>query len=341
VPSIVALLPLCKPLSTQEGNVMSQQKIHDLYDFMRQISFEMAAEYNRIQMRATEDPGTAGDQGEENWAELLRDWLPRTYEVVTKGRIISQDGRTSPQIDVLVLSGAYPKKLLNKKLYLAAGVAAAFECKITLRTSHIADAVANCVRIKSLYPPRIGTPYKELHCPLIYGLLAHSHAWRGTQSTPEENIEQKLNEVDVSQVTHPRSQLDILCVADLATWTSSKMTFFGPRQSSDWETMAPIYGSNGSATTAYVGHTRKHEQQVEHFTPIGVLVSYLSQKLAWEDASLRNLADYYRVADIAGSGQGYMRRWPSSIYSDEIRTRVEAGCLSNGRPWDEWSIAFQ
>ena len=56
---------------------MSQDKTHDLYDFMQQISNEMAAEYDRIQKRATEDPGTAGDQGEENWAELLRGWLPR------------------------------------------------------------------------------------------------------------------------------------------------------------------------------------------------------------------------------------------------------------------------
>ena len=69
---------------------MSQEKTHDLYDFMRQLSNEMAAEYDRIQKRTTEDPGTAGDQGEENWADLLRGWLPRTYEVVTKGRIIWQ-----------------------------------------------------------------------------------------------------------------------------------------------------------------------------------------------------------------------------------------------------------
>ena len=114
---------------------MSQQNTHDLHDFMSQISNEMSAEYDRIQKRASEDPGTAGDQGEENWAELLRDWLPRNYEVVTKGRIISQDGKTSPQIDVLVLNGAYPRKLLGKKLYLAAGVAAAFECKTTLKAN--------------------------------------------------------------------------------------------------------------------------------------------------------------------------------------------------------------
>ena len=155
---------------------MSQDKTHDLYDFMRQLSNEMSAEYDRIQKRATEDPGTAGDQGEENWAELLREWLPRTYEVVTKGRIIGIDGRTSPQIDVLVLKSVYPEKLLSKKLFLAAGVAAAFECKTTLKSEHIEKAVETCVKIKNLYPVREGTPYKELHAPIVYGLLAHSHS---------------------------------------------------------------------------------------------------------------------------------------------------------------------
>ena len=320
---------------------MPQQKTHDLYDFMRQISAEMSAEYNRIRLRATEDPGTAGDQGEENWAELLRDWLPRNYEVVTKGRIISQEGVTSGQIDVLVLNGAYPKKLLSKKLYLAGGVAAAFECKTTLKTSHITKAVKNCANIKRLYPIRTGTPYKELHSPPVYGLLAHSHAWKGKSSTPEQNIEQRLHEVDALHISHPRLQLDLLCVADLAAWTSSAFTFLGPRQVPDWSTMAPVYGPNGSATSAYIGHTRTYEQQAEQFTPIGVFISYLSQKLAWEDPVLRNRADYYRIVNIAGSGKGYMRVWPSSIYGDEIRPQVEAGMLSNGKPWDEWSVAFQ
>ena len=61
---------------------MSQEKTYDLYDFMRQLTNDMAAEYDCIQKRTTEDSGTAGDQGEENWAELLRRWLPQTYEVV-------------------------------------------------------------------------------------------------------------------------------------------------------------------------------------------------------------------------------------------------------------------
>ena len=271
---------------------MSEEKTHDLHDFMRQLSDEMAAEYDRIQKRAVEDPGTAGDQGEENWAELLRGWLPRTYEVVTKGRIISQDGRTSPQVDVLVLKSIYPKKLLNKKLYLAAGVVAAFECKTTLTAADIEKTVENSTKIKDLYPARNGTPYKELHAPIVYGLLAHSHSWKRPNSTPKENIKQKLWESDHSHVSHPRLSLDLLCVADLATWTLFKAArhLFSPRCDS-------VYGTNGPVETAYIERTG----QPGRFIPIGDLISSLSRRIAWEDPVLRDFVNYYWYAGIASS----------------------------------------
>jgi hypothetical protein len=47
---------------------------------------------------------------------------------VTKGRILTETGYASPQIDVLILHPSYPKILLDKKMYLSGGVAAAFEC---------------------------------------------------------------------------------------------------------------------------------------------------------------------------------------------------------------------
>ncbi len=65
-----------------------------------------------------EDPGTAGDEGEENWADLLRDWLPQNYHIVTKGRILARNNEAGPQLDILVLKPDYPSKLLNKKHYL-------------------------------------------------------------------------------------------------------------------------------------------------------------------------------------------------------------------------------
>ena len=318
---------------------MSEDKPHDLYEFMRQLSDEMAAEYHRIQMRATEDPGTAGDQGEENWAELLRGWLPRTYEVVTKGRIISADGRTSPQIDVLVLKDIYPEKLLTKKLYLAAGVAAAFECKTTLKASHIDEAMDTCVKIKSLYPVREGTPYKELHAPIVYGLLAHSHSWKGPNSTPEANIEQKLLESDYLHVLHPRQGLDLLCVADLATWTLNKGTFLSQLSPRD-----PNYApQEAKAITAYIRHTPDCGSQVGNFTPIGVLISRLLKRLAWEDSALRDLADYYYNTEMAGSGSGKIRSWqPNSIYSAEVHSGfgVRGPLAGEANTWDEWFSGF-
>ena len=78
---------------------------HDIEHLMRQATSNMLAEYERMRKLAREDPGTSGDQGEENWAELIAKWLPATFHVVTKGRIISSTGQTSSQVDVLVLAG--------------------------------------------------------------------------------------------------------------------------------------------------------------------------------------------------------------------------------------------
>jgi hypothetical protein len=67
---------------------------NDLFDFMVQATKEIADEYARIQKRVTEDPGTAGDQGEENWATLLRRYLSPQFHVVTKGHILGHQGST-------------------------------------------------------------------------------------------------------------------------------------------------------------------------------------------------------------------------------------------------------
>ena len=311
---------------------MSEEKTHDLHNFIQQLTDKMSANYKQIQKRATEDPGTAGDQGEENWKDLLRGWLPRTYEVVTKGRIISQDGETSPQVDVLVLKSIYPKQLIDEgqKMYLAAGVAAAFECKTTLKAEHIEKAVKTCAAIKNLYPVRTGTPYRELHAPIVYGLLAHSHSWKGPNSTPEDNIKKKLRASDYLHVSHPRLGLDLLCVADLATWTLLKSTFSIPE----------IHGPDVGVITSYFGHTHYYNSKSKHFNPIGTLISRLSLRLAWEDPSLRDLARYYLRTSIDGSARGYKRLWPSSVYKKGIRAHSQIGHLSSDPFWDEWSNTF-
>src|ERR1700749_572964 len=106
---------------------------HDFFKLMGAVKESLAREYERIRARSREDSGTAGDQTEEDWAAILRNWLPANYTVVTKGRILFEDGTASPQVDVLVLNPSYPRGLGSEKYIFSGGIVAAFECKLTLR----------------------------------------------------------------------------------------------------------------------------------------------------------------------------------------------------------------
>ena len=301
-------------------------KSNELLGFINKTTQEMASEYTRIQKRAIEDPGTAGDQGEENWASLFRDWLPEQYHIVTKGRILSRDGIASPQIDVIILHPYYPKKLLDKKLYIAGGVCAAFECKITLRAEHINKFFNNSAIIRRHLPVRTGTPFKELYSPIIYGLLAHSHCWKKKKSNPVKNIKDSISKYDTKVIKHPREMPDILCVADLATWTSSKML------------LIPNKESNRTPMTAYMDDLRTQVGD-NKTTPIGTLITHILRNLAWEDPSLRELADYFFHSGISGVGQGEIRNWEASIFSKETLNRILSRGLTN-KMWDEWCIGY-
>jgi hypothetical protein len=307
---------------------------HDLHSFMAQASDEMAAEYARIRSRAKDDPGTAGDEGEENWAGLLRNWLPAGYHVETKGRLIGADGSTSKQVDVVVLKPSYPTAMLKKKVWLAGGVAAVFECKTTLKARHISDAGSTCEGLKRLFPQRVGTPRLELASPIVYGILAHSSSWKGRQSTPLENIGSALEGMCQS-TSEPRLGLDIVCVSDLATWHSTYVAAkFAPR--ADRPGGFPLAG--GPMTTM-IGASLEGERQRIEFRPLGALVATLIQRLAWEDPALRALADYYRLTNLAGSGEGRLREWPLSVYSEPVQSRVLSGALKNGVIWDDWALS--
>ena len=151
-------------------------------------------------------------------------------------------------MDVLVLKDVYPDKLLNKKLYLSAGVAAAIECKTTLESEHIEKATKTSIDIKDLYADRTGTPYQELHAPIFYGLLSHSHSWKSERSTPVANIERKWIESDHSYSQHPKSSLDLICVSDLGVWSPVKFTFIAtPNFGADPKLRGITYQSNHRA----------------------------------------------------------------------------------------------
>lgn len=314
---------------------------HELADFLRQIQTEMAQEYARIQKRALEDPGTAGDQGEENWATLLRGWLPPAFPIVTKGRILSEEGIASPQIDLLVLHPSYPTRLLDKKVYLAGGVAAAFECKITLKAYHIKKAMENAVEIRRLLPPRTGTPYRELCSTIVYGLLSHSHVWQDAKSTPWSNIDKHLEEADNLLVKHPREALDLLCVADLNTWGLHKYAY-EPREDGTVY-VGTSYNSDYYREPSTVGMLNGAMDQGPNYSPVGSFIQRLLLKLAWEFPSIRGIATYFNRVGLHAYAAGMVKSWPDTVYTYPVIHGLQR--LDNNHQvrldaWDEWSIWY-
>lgn len=308
---------------------------HDLHKFMEEASNEMASEYARVYANAASDPGSAGDEGERNWAEVLQNWLPPSYHVATKGRLISQTGELSPQVDVVVLKPSYPLKLRSKGIWLAGGVAAAFECKNTLTAANIKSAVERAVKFKELFPPETGTPWKEMKTPLFYGLLAHSHSWKSPASTPEKNVIETL-ERESFELKHPRLHLDGLCVADLGFWKYNHVAAY----KTGW-----AVGQNDGAFDVAMSFFNEstilaNKEKLETFQPIGALINSLIRHLAWRDTSVRDIASYYNAVNLAGMGHGSMRPWRlSEVYSHPVVASILSGRLTDGDPWNEWSIS--
>ncbi|WP_328966196.1 DUF6602 domain-containing protein [Streptomyces virginiae] len=313
---------------------------HELQRFLDQMAVELADEYERIRLRATEDPGTAGDEGEENWANLIREIVPASYPVVTKGRILSADGRASPQIDVLVLSPAYPPFLVRKakKVYLAEAVVAAFECKLTLKTKHVLEAARTAALVRTMTDRRSGDPEAELFGTPFYGVLAHSHSWKGQGSSPMTNVRSALSTA-LDSAQHPRDLLNLVCVADLATWTLMTAPWVGPPVREEPQVLTSI---------SAVSSTLQRR-------PLLDMMEALLFRMAWQDPSMRGVASYFAKMGARGQGEslpvgsvkelmrslpgGVSRHWPT----DEVlapATRRELMAKSTGalKGWDPWDV---
>lgn len=300
---------------------------HELREFLKRANEDINREYDRISWRVLEDPGTAGDQGEENWKKLLKLWLPSDFEIVTKGRILGIDGTASPQIDVIVLSPDYPKQLVDCKLYLAGGVVAAFECKTTLKSSHIKKLMENARVISALSPSESGSPRKDLKRKIFYGLLAHSHDWKNPRSKPKVNVRDAIIRYDADIIIHPREMPDIICVADVATWRSCK--FVIPPQPD--ETARGVTAEN-RVISSYI----EANAEEPDYTPVGSMIFSLLERLSWERCSLRDIVSYMQVLNVEGSGHGRSRFWPAAVLSEDTRTHLVN--LENGGLWNEWNL---
>lgn len=347
------------------------ERNHEIFSFFKSISTTLALEYGRISARSKEDPGTAGDEGEENWKELLEHWLPANYRVVTKGRLLSSNGDASPQIDIIVLKPSYPPFLTDKKYYLIDGVAAAFECKTTLRPRDLEKAFETAATIAKLCKKKTGNPCVELLPPVPYGILAHSHAWKGEEEDVVNQISVKIRELGHKYAQHPRELLESICIADLAGWTTGHATHMFFTLDNDQEPSREvkeaafeiikgkhpefhsralfqangydalfIYRSYSKYFTQYVRKPRegiKTEILREKFTPIGAFVYSLYKKLSYRDKAVTSISDYLSDVHIPG-GSGALGPdngiiWGNDVFSKHVQEQINQGRREHDGDW--------
>jgi hypothetical protein len=312
---------------------------HDLADFIARSANQLAAEYKRIRARAREDPGTAGDEGEENWRELLESWLPSDLVVTTKGRIIGANGELSRQLDVVVLRPGYPKALIHRKVYLAGGVLAAFECKLTLKPAHVAQAAANARLIRRLSTDRVGTPYAESHASIIVGILAHS-ADLGVQ--PLDRMDGLLQS-ELDRDAHPREVMDAICVADLGCWRSMTTHIRRLEPPDLWNATRELHRlpDSGGSTVLYMRSDPERAPAQTSSDALWALIERLNRRIAWELPGYQAISQYLTIAqgERANSRSVASRSWPFDYLSESVRSGVVRGGLTNrGWAWDPWGM---
>jgi hypothetical protein len=302
---------------------------HDLDGFLDEVAAGLVVEYERIRRTARSDPGTAGDQSEAAWAKLFEGWLPASVHVVTKGRIAAPDGRLSQQMDVVVLRDTYPPELAKKKIYLAGGVLAAFECKLTLRKADLTDAAARGRTLRELVGPRRGgTIRDELLPPILYGVLAHSS--EGLTST---SVIETLNE-GLAKVSHPRETLDLVTVADLGTW--SYQWFVYPRRlipaAVNWDTVSRQMGwpPAGVVSVSYMIHQDPGDRAGPRQNPLYALLGILYRRFEADIGGIKPFADYWTAAAVRGGGAfgTGVRVWGLDIFSQPVQARILRGPIS-------------
>lgn len=278
---------------------------HEVESYVRQATREIQDEYERISARSAEDPGTAGDEGEENWAKVLREWLPSSVHVVTKGRLLCADGSTSHQVDVLVLSENYPAGLLNKKMYLASEVLAVFECKLTLRKGHVIETVKRAAELKRLL-------YEQHGRDVMYGLVSHSHSW-SSDEVATAKISKLLKESDAEYVQHPNEALNVTCVADLDTWVS--------------HCFSPMGEGEEEFTSGYYRSHVEVPQGGDYFDcdppPAGRMISSVYRHLASEDRRFVGINLYFMRVGLGGSMACENPREWSKSEAFRVRSRLQ------------------
>ncbi|WP_423716383.1 DUF6602 domain-containing protein [Arthrobacter glacialis] len=277
----------------------------------------------------------AGHSGEDSWIRLLQDWLPPHYEVAKRKYIVPEVGDYNPkETDIVILRPGYPKSLRSRTDILASGVAAAFSVKLSLDSSGIREAAFEASQLRRAIYSRDGDPRSELQSPVAFGILAHTHSWRGRNSRPAYNVLSNLSSFDRQYSQHPRETLDFTCIADLGTWTKHIVPYHGPnmrqfRHEAQWANY-----TNGFVETSVSAGPSPYDGRPPT-PPIARFLAALYRRLAQTDPELSALADGFLYNQSGGPTTGFRRIWDvKDVYSPHVLDKIP---FTPGPPNSRWA----
>jgi hypothetical protein len=213
---------------------------------------------------------------------------------------------------------------------MASGVAAAFECKLTLRKKHLRKLFETAVTLSEITHKesedrkrvlkRTGKnfAYEEYHRIFEYGLLAHSFEGDDAEETAK-SFTHEIRKLDSELVKHPNQMVDLICVQDLGSWVSEREAIVArPIMREGGYIMSysknPYTGYNCLTEKSWAKGSTIHE----NFSPLGSFLSRFYRKLSRVDKSLLSLSSFFTHTLSTGQGGGNEGRlWK------ELQTPIE------------------
>lgn len=246
---------------------------------------------------------------ESLWRRLLLGWLPPAYEVATRKYLVLGDehgeSRMSPEIDLVIFNPNYPRHLRDRSEVLVSGVVAAFSVKGQLTKRHLSSAVTEAAILRRGLGHFDGQVIGELASPLLFGVLASTYksSKNSKKEPPQFEILDVLENASGTS-SHPRENVDVVCVADLDCWFRSMQV---SRQSS---TAPHHYFDLWMCST--------DEKDASFYHPVAALIAALWAKLAARDQALSAISEQFRRSYTAGpyGGVGFGRPLQPLISED-------------------------
>lgn len=168
--------PQAAPLEIDNGPLVVPESFLAQVKRAEAVQKQLFEQRELIKSTSRTHPDGAGERTEDIFVDLLKNLIPDEFKILQRARILADDPKESPQLDIVILKPGGEKLLNSMNYYPRESVLAVFECKLTLRKRDLVVAAKNANVIKGNYATgkahHAGSRDVFPTCKPYYGLLA-------------------------------------------------------------------------------------------------------------------------------------------------------------------------